>query len=240
VKGSRLYIVPLPLFEGKAFALTHASHFQPLIFHSVTTEYFLYIMDPASALGLAVNILAIVQLTGKIIHAAIEIRGSVSGLTEDDQNLESMMKDMETKSKELSESMATQNADEDGVRLLARECQKISGEVLQRIEKTRPKNPNSKMSQISSAFREVWSASDKRELEDRLKRCRDQLTFQLLAMLRLVQSLSSRRRKTDMRQRSDFNNQSAQVKNKLEDLVRSQTAGFDQGFDQLDDLRRLV
>jgi hypothetical protein len=43
-----------------------------------------------------------------------------------------------------------------------------------------------------------------------------------------------------MPQRSDFNNQSAEVKNKLEDLVRSQTAGFDQGFDQLDDLQRLV
>jgi hypothetical protein len=49
-------------------------------------------MDPASALSLAVNILAIVQLTGKIIHAAIEIRGYVSGLTEDDQNLEIMIK----------------------------------------------------------------------------------------------------------------------------------------------------
>jgi hypothetical protein len=43
-----------------------------------------------------------------------------------------------------------------------------------------------------------------------------------------------------MSQKSDFNNQSAEVKNKLEDLVRSQTAGFDQGFNQLDDLRRLV
>jgi hypothetical protein len=166
-----------PLSRGKPLPSLLHHNFQSLSFYSLTTGDFLYIIDPASALGLAVNILAIVQLTGKIIHAAIEIRGSVSGLTEDDQNLGSMMKDMETKSKELSESMATQNADEDGVRLLARECQKISGEVLQRIKKARPKNPNSKRSQISSAFREVWSASDKRELEDRLKRCRDQLNF---------------------------------------------------------------
>jgi hypothetical protein len=43
-----------------------------------------------------------------------------------------------------------------------------------------------------------------------------------------------------MRQRSDLRNQSAELKNKLEDLVISQTAGFDQSFDQLDDLRRLV
>jgi hypothetical protein len=62
---------------------------------------------------------------------------------------------------------------------LAAECRMLSGQLVDLLEKIKPKDPKSKSQSILSALKNKVHEKEKQDLEQRLDYCRSQLELQL-------------------------------------------------------------
>lgn len=144
-------------------------------------------MDPLSALGLVANIFQVIQFGAKIIHIAKEIHESASGRAKYTEDLENIMQSINGLSGLLiSPSNGSQTAEEKALFLLAQECRKLSNQITKLLRKSIPQDGNSKRQVLVSAIKHTWNASERKDLEDRLKICQNQLQLQLTFMARYL------------------------------------------------------
>lgn len=138
-------------------------------------------MDPLTAIGLVSNILQFLDFSAKLISGAQEIYASPSGETKANKSLEAIVSEMKTFSSHLLPLDSSQLSGDDGkaLRRLAAECNILSDQILEHLEKIKPKNPNSKAQSVWAAFKSRLREKDKLELERRLDSCRGQLELQL-------------------------------------------------------------
>jgi hypothetical protein len=137
-------------------------------------------MEPLSALSLAVNIIQVIDFSAKVINTAVGIHHSTSGTTDKDQNLENVVREIQSLSNRLvPPSAAPESEDEKALYRLAGECRSLSDQILELLRKIQPEDPKSKRQASISALRNIWSAKEKSELEGRLESCRNQLHLQL-------------------------------------------------------------
>jgi len=142
-------------------------------------------MDPLTALGLTANILQFVNFSMQLFHGAQEIY--FSGDTAEDKSLEVVTSEMKRFSSTLSSSAGSpQTDDEKGLCRLAEECKILSEQILQLLEKIKPKDPKSKSQSFRSALKTKFYGKEKRELESRLDKCRSQLALQFQCLMRFL------------------------------------------------------
>ena len=140
-------------------------------------------MDPLAALDIASNMIQFVDYSIKLIQGVREIRDS--GDTKENKSLESVTSEMKRLSSKLTIPTHTpQSEDEKGLCRLAEDCQTLSGEILQLLEKIRPKDRNSVRQSVWSAFKNKLYDKKRSELETRLDKCRKQLQLQLTFLTR--------------------------------------------------------
>lgn len=145
-------------------------------------------MDPFSALGLAANIIQFIDFTASLVSSAHDIYSSATGNSSDNENLEFVSREMKSLCSQLEASQPTflMSPDEKSLRELASQCHSLAEDILDLMLELRSSNPKSKRDSFRTAWRNVRKKKEKKELEDRLDRCRQQLDIQLAKMTRLA------------------------------------------------------
>ena len=138
-------------------------------------------MDPLTAIDLVVKIYQFLDFSGKLIHGAKEVYVSSDGLTRTDKSLDTVVKEMKSFSSALLPLDGSRFGGDDGRSLcrLAAECNIISDQILELLEKVRSKHSNSRLQSVWTALKSKMQEKDRQELERRLESCRNQLGIQL-------------------------------------------------------------
>jgi hypothetical protein len=138
-------------------------------------------MDPFTALSLAAAIVQFLDFSTKIVKGAREVYFSTTGSTEENASVELVVTEMRSWFLKLAYSDHGGTKEEEAICTLAAECQKISGQILDLIKKTKPSSQKSEIKVLFAALRDRWHQYDKRQLQKRLNNCRRQLEVQLVA-----------------------------------------------------------
>lgn len=69
---------------------------------------------------------------------------------------------------------------------VAKECQRLSVDMFQILDKIRSKDPDSRRESVKAALKSSWHKSDKEQLQNRLDHCRGQLQTQMLYLAKYV------------------------------------------------------
>ena len=122
-----------------------------------------------AALHLASNIVRFADLSTKLIHDAREIHDSRD--TKENKSLEAVTSEMKRLSLALSSPPAPnpENEDEKALCHLAGDCQVLSDEILQLLEKIKPKDPNSMRQSVWSAFKNKFYERQKGRTREQIE-----------------------------------------------------------------------
>lgn len=129
-------------------------------------------MDPFSALGLASNIISLVDFIWKLAAGTQAIYQSSSGVSKENAFLEAIARDM----RRLSSAIVVDDAHSDALRSLAVESKSMADQLLHAVDKLRVESEASSWASFKSALREVWSRSDVKALYRRLSELQKQIT----------------------------------------------------------------
>jgi len=142
-------------------------------------------MDPMTAVSLASAIVQFIDYSTKLVDAASDIHRSASGTSLENQNIEFVVSEVKALSLRLDPPRTGQPTDdEQALCRLAAECRILSGQILDLLEKIKPKNPKSKRQSVWSAIKTMWNDREMKELGQRLQNCRSQLELQLNFLMR--------------------------------------------------------
>lgn len=140
-------------------------------------------MDPAAAIGLAVNIMTVIDLGCKVIAQAEELYQSGRGSTQENARIGTIVGDLREYSLELSTSRNYATKHERAIEALGKDCAEASDQLIAILEKLKL----AKRSRWKS-FTTTWSAFRKKNdiaaLEARLGEYRAQISLRLMAALK--------------------------------------------------------
>ena len=137
-------------------------------------------MDPISAISLAGNIIAFVDLSTKLLKVAKEVHTSLSGVTEENRSRELLVSEMKAFSSKLLAPEDPSFVGEDAhLCKLAKECRDLATQLIELLSKIKAKDPKSKRESVWSSVKNKYYEKDRQELEQRLENCRTQLNIQL-------------------------------------------------------------
>lgn len=139
------------------------------------------------ALSIATAVLQFVDFSTKRLSGSREIYYSTTGTTEENVTLTLVAKEIEAWSSKLrsSSTLGATRSEENFLHRLAAECGALSKELLHLIRRSIPNDPKSKRAVLRAVFTDRLHEKEKRQLLDRLKECRHQLTVQLETLDRL-------------------------------------------------------
>ncbi|KAF4970351.1 hypothetical protein FSARC_2607 [Fusarium sarcochroum] len=176
-------------------------------------------MDPVTAVGLASAIISFVPLGIQLLRSAREIRDSVDGSLDKNRTRKAIVEEMQAVALKLNPPDQTRIAPEQkGLVDLALECHELSQQILDLLDKIRPK-ARSAFGTYRSVFRTWSKESEIKDLEKRLDDCRSQLVLGLV----------------------DLSNQnSIAYTTKLVSLIQNDTAKLEELQKHMDTLKRGV
>lgn len=137
-------------------------------------------MDPLTAIGLVSNILSFIDFGVQVVRGAREIYVSPSGLKDDNRSTEAIAREMKRFSAKLipPDDEAAFSGEAKQLCILARECEDLSQQLLELLEKVKPRS-QSKFHSLLAAGKHQYYEKKKSELGRRLDECRNQLELQL-------------------------------------------------------------
>ncbi len=142
-------------------------------------------MDPATAVGMASGILSFITFSSKVVSGAIKIHESLDGTLDDDRSRTAVAKEIKSLVAQLSPLSDSDLPDEeDGLSVLAKQCDVLSQRLIDLLDKAKPQNPKSKSQSLWAALKSAVHESEKTTLENMLNNCRDQLGVRLIALTR--------------------------------------------------------
>jgi hypothetical protein len=137
-------------------------------------------MDPITAIGFAANILQFIDYGAKVVTGVIEIYGAASGNTQESRNSETIEMEMRLFAAKLQPpENARLSGEERALCKLAAGCQGLAKQILDLLEKIKPKSQKSKGSSLIAGLKTKMYAGERRRLELQLSNCRAQLDLQL-------------------------------------------------------------
>lgn len=128
--------------------------------------------DPFAALGLAGNIITLIDFTWKLVAGAHTIYRSHSGTSDENAVLEVIVHDISS----LSDAVVVDQARSEKLRLLAAESKRVAEELLRALDKLKAKDHNSRWASLKAALKEVWSRGEIENLEKSLSKLQAQVT----------------------------------------------------------------
>lgn len=142
-------------------------------------------MDPFAALGAAAAIAQFIEQGIKLVNGAREIHKSAFGSTAENKRLGTVIQELKIMSERLVSKRAPdeQSEAEQSLSDVALECQILSEKILELLEKTKAKDPNSLRQSAVAALKSAWNDSEKKELVEQVERCRNMMHTQLTVIL---------------------------------------------------------
>ena len=142
-------------------------------------------MDPITAIGFAANILTFIDYSAKVIAGAIEIYDSASSTTEECRSCETVVTEMRRFAAKLQPPENAQlSGEERALCNLATECASLAKQIVDLLEKIKPKSRKSKASSFYAGLKTKMYEGERRRLEEQLSHCRAQLDLQLSYLTR--------------------------------------------------------
>lgn len=159
-------------------------------------------LDPLTALGVASNVLALIDFSGKLVSGAISIYGSIEGATKDNLDIESVAIDLSEMSGKLSQDIdvmtrmnhitahltrTTSSVHQDALYKLTLRCKQLAEDLLQTLQKLKIKSGKYKMFKSGVAAIKISMKADdiaryKRTLDD----IRSQMTARMVSLIRYL------------------------------------------------------
>ena len=137
-------------------------------------------MDPLTAISLASAIVQFIDFSTSLVGGVREVYSSATGATEENRSLAAVVAEMQQLASKMSAPRAGQlTGDERALWRLAAECQIVSDQLLDLLERVRAKDPSSKIRAALAALRSKLHEREMLELQRRLDGCRSQLQLQL-------------------------------------------------------------
>jgi hypothetical protein len=137
-------------------------------------------MDPLSAIGLAVNILAFIDFGFKVVSTAKKIHDSGTGVTREDEARQIAATQMQVIASKLVLCPNSQlDAPQMALCQLAGECHTLCQRILALYDKIKPKDAQSKRQSVRAALKRKIYETEKQDLQEALIECRSQLHLQL-------------------------------------------------------------
>lgn len=140
------------------------------------------VLEGLTALGLACNVLQLIEFTAKIVSNSREIYKSSTGIPNDRVALKTVVDDLNKHSKQIEVS----NNHPEDLRKLALQARAISEEVLAALAKIQVEGKNTRWRSFMSAFKEAWSREKIKEMTDQLSEVRSQMNFQAQLLIRFA------------------------------------------------------
>jgi len=144
-------------------------------------------MDPASAIGTASAVLSFVNFTYDFFSTVSKIYDS--GEVLNIETLESVSREMKRLSSGIisSDSKSPQTPDENAIAMLAEQCQRLSQEIIDQLDKVKLKLDSNKVNKpqkfiasVKAAMRMYCREDEVMRLQRNLENCRAQLHLQLM------------------------------------------------------------
>lgn len=137
-------------------------------------------MDPISAFGLASSIINFIDFGCELVSFARQVRSSATGATTENQHINFLSARIEATATELKvRSTSVTTPDEQRLHDLSEECLTLSQDLRTLVGKIKAKDPKCKRQLVKSFIMDLKKKEEKRNLEERLDKCRDQLHLQL-------------------------------------------------------------
>jgi hypothetical protein len=144
-------------------------------------------MEPLSALSLAAAVAQFVDYGLKIAGNAREIYGSLSGATEENQNLEAATRmTRHLTEKLIASSLGGLTEEETILNGLVTECRSLSTELLDLLNKIKARDPTSRRQVTLAAMRSKFYEKERAKLRQRLDECQLRLDRLLSLISRFV------------------------------------------------------
>jgi hypothetical protein len=148
-------------------------------------------LDPLTALGLASNIVQLIQFTSDLVAKGRDIYQSTDGTLVEHLELEAITKSLE----DLSLEVALPNIGslrltkvERQLQQLCEGCRKAANELLDVIQKLKAQGPHKRWVSFRQALNSIWREDEIQALSIRLERYRRQIDTTLLLSLHSARS----------------------------------------------------
>jgi len=142
-------------------------------------------MDPVTTIGLVSGILSFIDATAKILKLSWALYNSAEGSSDETEIRSKLAGSMAVIWTQLSPPNQSAMAEEDRFLVtLAQECNKLSNDIREELQRLRPKWRRSKAQSGLVALKTLMVEPKIRDLEKQLQKCRDQLHFHISALSR--------------------------------------------------------
>ncbi|KAI1766523.1 hypothetical protein GGR53DRAFT_209226 [Hypoxylon sp. FL1150] len=145
-------------------------------------------MDTFAAIGLAGNIITFLDFGYELISAAKDIYKSTSGASADNDDLSIRTQQLSqlAASLKVSKPVGSLSEQERSLLNVATQCIDVSGDLEKLLDKLKSRNPKSRRAAIKAAVRNWRKEDEKNALQQKLDRCKQQLSLELLSLTRNV------------------------------------------------------
>jgi hypothetical protein len=141
--------------------------------------------EAIAGLSLAANIAQFATIGLDLARKTKELIHSASGLLKEDEELIKVVTNLKTVSQRIPVNLATSQAIPKDLQELASTSEGLSDQLLQLLKKlqVRPGSKGRKRESFGRALSAAWYRSEIKELETRLYRVRDEISFHLITTL---------------------------------------------------------
>jgi hypothetical protein len=149
-------------------------------------------MDPFAALSAAAAIAQFVQMGATLVSKAYEAYSSTSGMPNEDEQLEFVMKEFSKVSESVNfkKPVNHQTDAEKSLAVVAEKCEQLSNKILNILKRTKADDPSSKRQSAVAALKSMWNDREKKELKREADDCRNLLHLQLTSVMGFVEAVS--------------------------------------------------
>ncbi len=140
-------------------------------------------MDPASGLGLAVNILQVVETAGKLVSTAVQLSRSPTGALADNLAIETASADLVECLNDLALSEVASDA---RLKTLAEHSSGLAKKILTVLGTAKVERNSNKWRVLKKAIRNVWVENEISRMETRLGHLKLQLIVHIFISLAYV------------------------------------------------------
>ncbi|KAH6678314.1 hypothetical protein B0J14DRAFT_650537 [Halenospora varia] len=143
------------------------------------------VLDPLTALGLASNLISLIEFSGKLLSKSHAIYTSANGALPENIEIEKTAEALRTLNAKIKFEILKdgRTKSEDALRKLCEDCDGVAGELLRALEKLKVGGRKTRWKSFRQALKSVMGKGEIEGISKRLDNCRAQLSLSFLVEL---------------------------------------------------------
>jgi hypothetical protein len=141
-------------------------------------------MDPVTALNLASSILSFVDYATKIVIGTYEVYKSVSGTTEENAHIDTVIGDLREATYDLDSNLVGKTKHEKALKELASKCETLSDELSRLLKKLAVSGDHSTWKSLKVKIKSMRKEKEVAGMEKRLGEYRSEILLRLTLILK--------------------------------------------------------